>query len=348
MAYHIEDCQTDSARNWIAAEGIEVLHPVRKRRCDCRCRDDGSQRMTVSDWFAECHNVRHDVLRLEHPKVRARTAKASLHLIGNANSASVSDCGVSSIQITRRKNDLAATTQCRFAEERSKTLTSISDLSRCLNHIVRIKPGRIRSAMCASVDIRHHYLMNPGRTAFAAWAIELVRAEIDHRAGVAVISRVDDDHCIPTGVRSGQTQRQFVRFAAAVNQVHHAQRFRQGRCQPLGVLNQVFMKITSIRIENRHLFCGGAYYQRMAVSHMRHVINAIQIVSTASIIKILTRATDDMQRRLVGNAERWTKMTLACCQQFNGRSLLARILPLHNRQPAGITKDPSGPIERNV
>ena len=96
--------------------------------------------------------------------------------------------------------------------------------------------------------------MNPGRAAPATCTFELVRTEIDHRAGIAVISGVDDDHFIPTSVCSGHTQRQFVRFTAAVDQVDHAQRFRQRRRQPLGVLNQVFMKITSIRIENRHLF----------------------------------------------------------------------------------------------
>ena len=86
----------------------------------------------------------------------------------------------------------------------------------------------------------------------------------------------------------------------------------------------------------------------MTVSHVRHVINAIQIATTAGIIKILPRATDDMQRRLVGNAERWSKMTPARCQQLNGRSPLTRILPLYNRQPASIAKDPSGPIQRNA
>src|SRR2546425_8650294 len=124
--------------------------------------------MAVADWFTERHNVRRHTLRLEHPEVRARAAKAGLNFIRDTNSAGVSDCGVDIAQITPRKNDLTATTQCRLAEERRQAPTVIPDLSRFLNHAVGVKPARIRSMMCASVDIRHRYLMNPGRAASAA------------------------------------------------------------------------------------------------------------------------------------------------------------------------------------
>src|SRR5437016_3843224 len=117
--------------------------------------------MAVADWFTERHNVRHDVLRLAHPEMLACTAKTSLHFIFYADSSGVSDRGIGIAQITPRKNDLTATTQCRFAEERSETLTSISDLSRCFNHIIGVKLGRLRSMMRASVDIRHRYFMDP-------------------------------------------------------------------------------------------------------------------------------------------------------------------------------------------
>src|SRR5713226_129353 len=54
-----------------------------------------------------------------------------------------------------------------------------------------------------------------------------------------------------------------------------------------------------------------------------------------------------MQRRLVGNAERRSQVFLARTKQLRSRSPGTQSLLIYDRQPAGITKDSRGPIERN-
>src|SRR5713226_5541346 len=243
--------------------------------------------MPVADWLAQGHDVGDNTLRLKHPEVCACAAEAGLHFIRDADSSGGADRSKGFAQVSRRQNDLTATTQRRLAEEGSKTVAIISDLPHCLSHVAREELAGVGSTMGATIDIRLWNLAHPGGTTSTALAVELVRAEINHRAGVAVISGVHYDHFIPPGVRACQTQRQLVRFTAATNQVHDTQWLRQHCSQPLAVIDQVFMQIAGIRIENRHLLGSGTHYVWMAVSDMRDIINAVQVAPTVGIIKIL-------------------------------------------------------------
>lgn len=58
---------------------------------DALRRHDGAHRMTVAHRLGNCHNVGDDVLRFECPVMAASTTKAHLHLIGNRNSANVTN-----------------------------------------------------------------------------------------------------------------------------------------------------------------------------------------------------------------------------------------------------------------
>ena len=141
----------------------------------------------------------------------------------------------------------------------------------------------IRAAILATIRIGHRNLVNPGRTALPTRAIELVRADIDHRAGVPVISTVNDDDIIPAGIGARQAQRQFIRFAAAVYQKHDAQRVRQRCSEPLAVFDQQFMQIARVGIEPGHLLARGLHDIGMTVSDVRDVIDAVEITATRRV-----------------------------------------------------------------
>ena len=62
---HVEHGQSDGARDGVAAERAEVLHPVVERRGYLRRRHHGADRMPIADRLAQHHDVRHHLLLLE-------------------------------------------------------------------------------------------------------------------------------------------------------------------------------------------------------------------------------------------------------------------------------------------
>src|SRR5437773_7410289 len=119
--------------------------------------------------------------------------------------------------------------------------------------------------MCAPLDVRHWGLANIEGAASATWPIELVRAQINHCIGVAVIGAFKDDYIVTTCMRPSQTQRQFVCLATTRNQIDDAQRIRQQGAQALYVVDQVLMKVAGVGVENCHLLANGVYDSRMTV-----------------------------------------------------------------------------------
>ena len=65
---HVEHRQPDRARDGVAAEGVEVLHPGLERARDRRRGDHRAERVAVADRLAERDDVGHDVLELEAPE----------------------------------------------------------------------------------------------------------------------------------------------------------------------------------------------------------------------------------------------------------------------------------------
>ena len=67
-------------------------------------------------------------------------------------------------------------------------------------------------------------------------------------------------------------------------------------------------QIARIGIEQRHLVGGGLDHPRMAVAHVRHIVDAIEIRAAAGIVEILPPAADDVQRLAIRDAERRPEM----------------------------------------
>ncbi len=85
VTYHVEDGQPRGARDRVPAERVEVLHPGIEGAGDLGRGHDGAEGVAVPDGLAQRDDVRHDLLRLESPEVRADPPEPHLHLVGDAD-----------------------------------------------------------------------------------------------------------------------------------------------------------------------------------------------------------------------------------------------------------------------
>ena len=84
--------------------------------------------------------------------------------------------------------------------------------------------GVVRSVQAAE-DIRHVCSGHPGWRSSAALPGELVVAHVDARLSTAVVTALERYHCLASGVRARQAQRELVGLAAGVYQEADRERF---------------------------------------------------------------------------------------------------------------------------
>ncbi len=68
------------------------------------------------------------------------------------------------------------------------------------------------------------------------------------------------------------------------------------------------MQVASIGIQPRHLGLAGLDHLRMAVAHMRHIIDRVQVSPPGLVIEVLHVAPDNLERFFVREAERFAEM----------------------------------------
>ena len=100
-----------------------------------------------------------------------------------------------------------------------------------------------------------------------------------------------------------QAQRQIARLAAGIDEEADAQRFRQRGAEAFRVLRDVGVQIPRVGVEHRHLFLPGPHHARMAVPHMGHVVNRVEVFASVRVIQVLALAADDVQGAAVGEAQ---------------------------------------------
>ena len=83
----VEDREPDGRRDGIAAERVEVLHPVGERVGDRSGRGHRAERVAVADRLAHRHDVRRGALGPEGPDVPADSAEPDLDLVGDRDGA---------------------------------------------------------------------------------------------------------------------------------------------------------------------------------------------------------------------------------------------------------------------
>src|SRR5262245_55628157 len=108
VPHYVEHCEPHRAGNGISAKGAEKFHAIIKLARDFTCGDHRGQRKRISNRLAEHHDVRHDALRLEPPKVRTEPAESHLHLVRNANAASRANMAIRFAEVIGRKDNLPA------------------------------------------------------------------------------------------------------------------------------------------------------------------------------------------------------------------------------------------------
>src|SRR5271169_2303929 len=113
---YVQNSEARRARNRVSPEGAEELHSVVEACRDFWASDNRGEGESISDWLAEDHNVRNNVLRFESPEVRAQAAETDLHFVGDADAARCADVLVGFGEISGWKNDLAGDTRQRFGD----------------------------------------------------------------------------------------------------------------------------------------------------------------------------------------------------------------------------------------
>src|ERR1700731_2179464 len=85
--FFLENLETRSASDRVAAKRAEKFHPVVKRIGDLRGGDNRRQRKGIADRLAKHDDVGNHALRFESPKMRSKTSESDLYFVGDTNRA---------------------------------------------------------------------------------------------------------------------------------------------------------------------------------------------------------------------------------------------------------------------
>ena len=222
----------------------------------------------------------------------------------------------SRLEIARRRDDLTAASEQRLEDEAGHRR---SGRRQYLAHRVAVGDSHFSamSAMRSAIAIGHRHHVHPrfGRAA-AAVAQELVRTDVNQGAGVAVVGALDHEKVPPAGVGSGEPQRQLVGFAARVDHEADGEWLRQGRGQAGRVVGQLRVEVAGVGVEQRHLTLPGRHHVWMAVADVADVVDEVEIRPAAVVVEVLPGAADDLERLVVGEAERRADAVATLPQQL--------------------------------
>ncbi len=129
--------------------------------------------------------------------------------------------------------------------------------------------------------------------------IELVRADLDEGRGVAMIGGIDYDDVFTPGVRSCESQRQLIGFAARTNKVANRERRRQRSTEALCVAYQVFVQVAGVGVEHGHLLLPRFDHARMAMPDVTDVVHGIKVGTSILVVEVLHRAAHNIERAAI-------------------------------------------------
>ena len=92
----------------------------------------------------------------------------------------------------------------------------------------------------------------------AARAIELVGADVDEAARVAVVAALEDRDVPPAGRGPSHPQGELVGLAARVHEVDHPEMGRQGRREPVRIVEDQWVEVTGVRLEDGFLLAAAS------------------------------------------------------------------------------------------
>src|SRR5262245_4568032 len=261
--------------------------------------------MAVADRFAERDYVGRDGLRLKSVKPGPDTSVAGLYFIGYADASAVANGGVDLRQIAFGKEYLTTDARAGFGDESRQTGAALAQPFDNLDHAPRVFHAglRIVAPVRAAIDVRDRRRMNPCGRASSARPVVFVRADVDHRVGVAVIGGFERNQVAAPRVSARQPQSQLIRLAAGVDEEAYAQTVGQCGAQRRSVLIDQIVKVTRVGVERGHLAPGGLHDARVAMAHVRHIVVSVQITTSLFIEQILHPAAHDLDRLFVSDAQ---------------------------------------------
>src|SRR5262245_39245148 len=182
VAHYIEHCEPRRAGNGIAAERTEKLHSVIKLARNLARGDHRSERERISNRLAEHHDVRHNALRLESPKVRAEPTESDLHFVSNTNATCGANVAIYLGQIVRWKDNLPADAW-QSLRDVCWPFSPGLQLPANFSDVIRVFRSEIRlaSAIDSTIVIGQRRDAYPRFLAGSSWPIEFVRADINQR-----------------------------------------------------------------------------------------------------------------------------------------------------------------------
>ncbi len=137
------------------------------------------------------------------------------------------------------------------------------------------------------------------RLALAAWALKFVRTHFDQPRRVAVIRGIKNHNLFAFCMSASKPESQFIRLASGIYKKANTQRMGECGAQPLCIKHKIFMQVSGVCIQYRHLLLSRFYHARMAVAHMRNVVYAIQIGASIFIVQMLHVSADYFERILI-------------------------------------------------
>ena len=244
-------------------------------------------------------------MRFKTPEVRAETPKAGLHFIGNAETSGGPHVSVHFGQIAGWKYDLPRHAWQCLCDVRRDSPSFPAQAIQDFRHVTCVHGASVRVAapVWPPVIIRKGSHVHPRFAAAASGAVELIWADVNERARVAMIGVLEDDDILASSVGARETQRKLVGFAAGVQEIADAEGQGQQAREAFRVTDDVVVQVARVRIEQRDLLLHRANDPGVAVPHKRHVVVHIQECAASVVVEVLHPSAHDFQWTLVGNAE---------------------------------------------
>ena len=295
----IENRHRAGAGHGIASEGREEFHAIVKGIRYGPGRHDSSHGMPIADRLTHHHDVWNDIGQFESPEGFTDPTESDLHLVGDAEPTSSTDMLEGRREIAFRQRYLTTTGEDGFREEtgdRSSSGTRFTDDSSDLQGIARARPG---IPDLPSIDIGNRNDMDPWLRFMTAWPLELVGTHLDAVGRVSVIGAIDHEHIVGSGRGSGKPERQFIGFGSRVDEVADVQTIRQRAAEPGGIVRDILMEISGVRVQDSRLGGDGLHHMRMTMPDMTDIVHEIEIRPAIRGEQVLAAASRDMERSVV-------------------------------------------------
>ena len=230
---------------------------------------------------------------LEGPQVCAHAAETDLHLVGDAQRALRPGEAMGLGEVARWEHHLSTAATDALGDERCRG-RQVGDAGGV---------GRAVAPEPAAVWVGQFGQMGVRGCAATALAVELVGTDVDAALGVAVVAPVDGDDVAPSRGRAGDAQCQLIGLAARVHEVDHAERVGKQPRQSLGVVEDGAVQVARVGVQYSGLPGDGLGHVWVRVTHVRHVVDGVEMGTTGVVDQPRALAAHDAERPSIADAE---------------------------------------------